>query len=164
MRRVSDLTLLDIGQGHMAMSQSKVVFQLKFGLKQARPGHSSPVVSFSVNPDPKLCAFHHIQAYLERVEPLREGTALFVTSTLPHKPAAKHTIRSWIVKVLQMAGISQSAGSTRAAAATYAQASRVALSTILAQGDWARASTVFKHYMRSLPQASLQRLADSGPD
>jgi len=161
MRRVSDLTLMDIGEGHMARSPHKLIFQLKFGLKQARPGHSSPVVSFSQGPDSKLCAFTHLQAYLDRVSDIRSSSALFVTTTPPHQKAAKHTLRTWIVKVLQQAGIPQAAGSTRAAAATYAMATRVSLASILAQGDWARASTVFQHYMRHLPQSSLQRLASS---
>ena len=159
MRRISDLTLLDIGEGHMARSQDKIVFQLKFGLKQNRPGHSSPVVAFSRKQDPALCAFIHVTSYIDRVEDIRSTTTLFVTSTPPHQAAAKHTIRSWVVKVLQQAGIAQAAGSTRAAAATYAAASKVSLTSILSQGDWSRASTLFHHYIRHLPQSALQRMA-----
>ena len=159
MRRISDLTLLDIGEGHMARSQDRIVFQLKFGLKQDRPGHSSPVIAFSRKQEPALCAFVHVTSYIDRVEGIRSSSALFVASTPPHQAAAKHTVRAWVVKVLQQAGISQAAGSTRAAAATYAAASKVSLTSILNQGDWSRASTLFDHYVRQLPQSALQRMA-----
>jgi len=162
-RRISDLTLMDIGEGHMARTPDRLVFQLKFGLKQNRPGHTSPVVSFSKGQDPALCAFSHLSFYLDKVSGLRSSSALFVSSTPPHQAASKHTIRTWVVRVLQQAGISQAAGSTRAAAATYAAASKVSLASILSQGDWARASTLFNHYVRQLPQSSLQRMAQDGP-
>jgi len=161
MRRISDLTLLNISQGHMALSQDKIVFQLKFGLKQERPGHTSPVITFDKITDHTLCTVTHITEYLARVSNIRSDSALFVTTTPPHHRAAKHTLRSWVVKVLSGAGISHPAGSTRAAAATYATASRIPLSSILQKGDWARASTLYNHYVRHLPQASLQRMADS---
>jgi len=159
-RRISDLSLLSIEEGHMAQTQDRIIFQLRFGLKQARPNHTSPVVSFDRLQDSSLCVVHHLTHYMDRVAPLRTSKALFITTTHPYKQAAKHTLRTWVVKVLAGAGVNQAAGSTRAAAATYASASRVSLTTILQKGDWASASTLFSHYVRQLPQDSLQRLAE----
>jgi len=164
MRRISDLCLLDISEGHMASSQNKIVFQLKFGLKQDRPNHSSPVVEFKASSVSQLCALAHLREYLDRVAPLRSSTALFVTTTPPHKQAARHTIRAWVLRVLAGAGISHAAGSTRAAAASFAAASRTPLKSILRKGDWSRANTLFRHYVRHLPHSSLQRLAETQSD
>jgi len=148
----------------MCALQDKLVFQIPVGLKQDRPGHVSPLITFHKETDPLLCVFTSLKEYISRTSDLRSSQFLFVTTTPPHGQAAKHTLRTWVVRTLGEAGIQASAGSTRAAAASYAAASRVPLTSILARGDWARASTFTNHYLRWFPPQTLQRLATAPQD
>lgn len=160
-RRIDDLTLLDISKGHMAITQTTAVFQLKFGLKQARPNHTSPVIKLlATDEEPHLCPVAHIRRYIADTAELRSSSRLFVTTTPPHGAAAKATLRTWLIKTMRGAGINDSPGSTRAAAASYAAATRLQTATILKAGDWAKARTMFKHYVRKLPHSTLQKLAE----
>lgn len=61
-RRISDLLLLDVGDDFCLISESSAVFQLRFGLKQDRPGHASPPIRFSLAPDEALFAMHCVIA------------------------------------------------------------------------------------------------------
>ena len=158
-KRLSDLTLLDTAPGHMVLSSNRAVFQLRFGAKQARPGHTPPVVTLEQVTDPILCPVDHIRQYLQRTEGTRSSSALFVTMTPPHGPASVASLRSWLLRTLKEAGITFPAGSTRAAAASFALAHRVSIPTILACGDWAKAHTMMTHYIRRVPASVLQAVA-----
>jgi hypothetical protein len=66
-----------------------------------------------------------------------------------------------MLQALRDADIRATPGSTRAAAASYAVATQVPLKSILQKGDWARASTLFGFYVRSLPAETLTRINDA---
>lgn len=159
-RRISDLSLLDMSPQHLSISATRVVLQPKFGSKQERPGHSVPVITlYAVESDPCICPVAHIHEYLSRTEAIRHHSALFLGLTVPHAPASVACLRRWVVEMLTQAGVEGSAGSTRAAAASFALATRVPLSTILESGDWSTAKNVYQHYTRQLPPEILNRLA-----
>ena len=158
-KRISDLTLLDTSPGYMVISDTRVVFQLRFGGKQSRPKHTPPVVILEQVSDPTLCPVDHIKHYLEYTQDLRSSSALFVTLTPPHGAASVASLRSWLMRTLREAGINYPAGSTRAAAASFALAHRISISSILACGDWAKAKTMLTHYSRRVPGSVLQAIA-----
>ena len=160
-KRVSDLSLLDTSPGHMALGASKVVFQLKFGSKQDRPQHKPPIVTLDKVSDPQLCPVDHVRQYLDRTQDIRSSTSLFITLTPPHGQASLTSLRTWLLRTLKEAGIAHPAGSTRAAAASFAVAHRVSLTTILTCGDWAKASTMFNHYIRQVPASVLHAVAQA---
>ena len=68
------------------------------------------------------------------------------------------TLRRWIVRVLQRAGVEGSAGSTRATATSYAVLSDVPLQQIMNAADWSRKDTPLKHYLRTLPEQTVREL------
>ena len=71
-----------------------------------------------------------------------------------------YTLRRWFLDTLCQAGTEVSPRSTRAVAITNTAATHTLMVVILAQGDWARARTIHKHYLRALPQElALQHLA-----
>ena len=158
-KRISDLTLLDTTPSHMALGPDRVVFQLKFGSKQCRPHHKVPVVSLDKVDDPLLCPVEHVRAYLHRTQDIRTDSSLFVTLTPPHKGASISSLRTWLLRTLKEAGVAYPAGSTRAASASFALAHRVSMGTILASGDWAKAKTLFAHYIRQVPASVLHAVA-----
>ena len=160
-KHVSDLSLLDTSPGHMALGPSRVVFQLKFGSKQDRPQHKPPMVTLDKVLDPYLCPVEHVRHYLNRTQDIRSSPRLFITLTPPHGKASLASLRTWLLRTLKEAGIAHPAGSTRAAAASFAVAHRISIGTILACGDWAKASTMFSHYIRQVPASVLHAVAQA---
>lgn len=99
-------------------SEDQVIFQCAFGLKQARPGHSSPVIRLHKAPDEELCPVQHVQAYLQRTEALHSSDALFIITVPPHGAAARVTLWQWFSSVLSGAGVDASPGSSCSAVAS----------------------------------------------
>ena len=160
-RRTSDLSLLDIGPQYMARGPNKLVLQPRFGAKQDRPGHSSTPITITKAQDTDTCTLSTLLHYLDRTQVVRDTsvTALFISSKPPNRKATPYTLKRWLLDTLHRAGTDASPGSTRAAAARYAAATHIPMSTIMARGDWARARTVHRHYIRALPPGALQHLA-----
>ena len=103
----------------------------------------------------ELCPIENLKEYLRRTEGEREGnTQLLRTTVPPLRPASKQTVRSWLTKVLDLAGIQAPGGSTRAASATWAAARAVPISTIMAAADWSCIKTMSRYYIRPLPQGA----------
>ena len=73
-------------------------------------------------------------------------TSLFLGNNRQHRPVCAKTISSWVRKVLCVAKAHMSPGSLQGAAAFAALAAGVSLVSILQTGDWARVSTVARHY------------------
>ncbi len=160
-RRVSDLVLLSISPENLIRSKDKIVLYCSYGAKQDRIGHINPPITLHAFKDKSLCPIAHLERYLTVTKKRRKGDkgqSLFLIKVFPYGPAKIFTIRNWIVDVLKQAGVKASAGSTRAAAATYAATSNISLQRILEAADWARASTMYKFYVKSLPPEILQRI------
>ena len=163
-RRVSDLTLLRIAPTHYQATLESAVFQPAFGAKQDRPGHQNPLVVLKrFAADLRLCPVAHLDDYLRRTAAEDRPMNLFLTTVIPQTVAARNTIRSWIISVLKAAGVQGSAGSTRAAAASFALAGNVSLASVLEAADWSRSTTLFRHYVRLLPQEVLAHVASRPP-
>ena len=119
-RRASDLSLLHIDEYHLFKKNDSWRFHLVFS---AKPGHITQDVIISKQACRELCPLENLREYLRRTEGKRGShMQLFRTTVQPLKPASKQTIRSWLSKVLDSAGILAPGGSTRAAAATWAAA------------------------------------------
>lgn len=124
-------------------------------IKQGRPNYKQEVVKISKYPiNKKLCPYHYMECYLERVSQNR-GTceSVFLTLSEPHKRPSQDTVSRWIKKVLKHAGIdisAYSAGSTRAASSSKAHKSGVAIDFILKKGGWTQSSTFGKYYKKPI--------------
>ena len=154
-RRASDLSLLDIDDKNLLKSDDSWRLSLVFGAKQDRPGHLPQDIVISKQVSRELCPIENLKEYLRRTEGEREGnTQLLRTTVPPLRPASKQTVRSWLTKVLDLAGIQAPGGSTRAASATWAAARAVPISTIMAAADWSCIKTMSRYYIRPLPQGA----------
>ena len=68
-------------------------------------------ISFSKSRE--LCTIENLREYLRRTEGDREGNTQLVRTTVPPlRPASKQMVRSWLTKVLDLAGIQAPGGST----------------------------------------------------
>ena len=94
--------------------------------------------------------FFYLKAYLRYTEPFRmkpDGspvTSLFLGNNRQHRPVCVKTIFSWVRKVLCVAKAHMSPCSLWGGAA--ALAAGVSLASILQAGDWARVSTLARHF------------------
>jgi hypothetical protein len=158
-RRMADLTLLKITPLHLQRSRDSAVFQPSFGAKQDRPGHQNPLVVLRSFGDKRLCPVALLEEYLNRTSYQGRCDSLFLTTTVPYGPAAKGTIKRWVLSVLSEAGVQGTPGSTRAAAASYSLARNISLNTVMDAADWSRSTTLFRHYMRLLPAEVLAHVA-----
>ena len=73
-------------------------------------------------------------------------TSLFLSNNRQHRPVCAKTISSWVRKVLHVAKAHMLPGSLQGAAASAALVVGVSLVSILQTEDWARVSTLTRHY------------------
>jgi hypothetical protein len=139
------------------VTDRSVVFQPRFGLKQDRPGHRSPPIRFSLSPHAELCPVRHLAAYLEATATRRSSPVLFVTTTPPHRTAARATLRQWFAQTLMGAGITASPGSARSTVASTALARGLSDNAIMQSADWSSSQTLYSNYVRVLPAEALRR-------
>lgn len=159
-RRISDLVLFSVDQSLCFLGPSRIVLQAKFGSKTDRPSHVSPPFVLKSCDDVRLCPVSYLKCYIERTVTLRGTDQLFISSSPPHAPVKLNTLRRWITDVLEECGVHDSAGSTRANAATRAMLNGISLQRLMTAGDWSRRTTPLRHYMRILPSATLQVIAE----
>ena len=81
----------------------------------------------------------------------KQGNAITVTNS---------TIATWLTETLKLASIKALGGSTWKASASWAASKGVLIQTILEAGDWAHVSTTYHHYIKCLPEAVIQRIAE----
>ena len=84
-------------------------------------------------------------------------TALFITTTTPHKQASRDSISRWFKIAMERSGLDLSiftAHSVRAASTSTASKAKVPLHTILNTAGWSKQTTFSKFYNKPL--------ADSG--
>ena len=70
------------------------------------------------------------------------------------------TIATWLTETLKLASIKALGGSAQKASASWAASKGVSIKTILEAGDWAHMSTAYHHYIKCLPEAVAQRIAE----
>lgn len=93
--RISDMSLLWVDDPFLALRHESATLQAGFGLKQARPGHVSPVICLIKAADETLCPVTHLRAYVAASTAIRSSRNLFVTSFTPHGAAAKAVLKRW---------------------------------------------------------------------
>ena len=162
-KRPSDLNLLRISKGNMQVMESAITFHPAFGAKNARRSHAyTPPFTIRLARDECLCPVRTIKAYLKATmsRPNRSKN-FFVTRKQGNAIAVTNgTIATWLTETLKLANIKASGGSTRKASASWAASKGVSIKTILEAGDWAHASTAYRHYIKCLPEAVAQRIAE----
>lgn len=157
---ISDLSLLGVEEPLCILSEESVVLQVGFGLKQAWPGHSSPVIQLSSAPDEELCPLRHVKSYLQIIETLRSSKSLFVTAVPIYGAAAKITLKHWFIQVLPDEGLEASPRSSKAAVALTALAKWVAVDSVMRVSNWVSVHTLFAHYIHLLPAEALWEAAN----
>ena len=162
-KRPSDLNLLRISKGNMQVMESAITFHPAFGAKNARRSHAyTPPFTIRLARDECLCPVRTIKAYLKAImsRPNRSKN-FFVTRKQGNAIAMTNgTIATWLTETLKLANIKASGGSTRKASASWVASKGVSIKTILEAGDWAHASTAYRHYIKCLPEAVAQRIAE----
>ena len=160
-KRVSDLVLFSVDSSLCHVTDECIVLQTQFGSKTDRPGHRSPPVTLRKCEEESLCPVRYVSAYKERTEPLRQasGTQQLFISPFTHRPVKLATLRRWMVKVMQEAGVIASAGSTRATVTSCAPLHDVPLQQLLNSADWTREDTPFRHYVRVPPERTLRSIS-----
>lgn len=147
------------GEEFFVVSDSSVVFQLRFGLKQDRPGHASPPICFALAPDETLCLVHHTCWYLELAVGIPSCSNLFVTSVPLHGAATHITLCQWFAHVLRESGVSAPPASSHSPVASCASSQGLSPNTIVAV-DWSSFRTLFQNYIHLLPASALQRAGE----
>ena len=143
--------------------ESAITFHPVFEAKNARRSHAyTAPFTIRLARDECLCPVRTVKAYLKATtsRPNRsknffvmrkQGNAITVTNG---------TIATWLTETLKLASIKASGGSTRKASASWAASKGVSIKTILEAGDWVHASTAYRHYIKCLPEAVAQRIAE----
>ena len=148
----SDLTLLCIDNQHLFLQCHAAVFIFLSGGKTHHLGHLPPQIHIESHTSVNLCHVFYLKAYLRCTEAFRtraDGlcvTSLFLDNNKQHRPICTETISSWERKVLCIVKAHISPGSLQGAAASADLVAGVSLVSILQVGDWARISTLARHY------------------
>ena len=158
-KRVSDLVLFSVDGSLCHVGSSCVVLQTAFESKTDRPSHRSPPVKLKKCEDERLCPVRYITEYIQRTETLSRDSQLLI-SPYTLKAVKLATVRHWIHKVLQEAGVSATPGSTRATATSCAFLQGVSLQQLMSAADWSRRDTPFRHYLRTLPEDTVRRVTE----
>lgn len=101
-------------------------------------------------PTDRVCPVFLVNRYLEQTRELpNRANFLFVRSDTGARVQLP-TLRGWLVKTLQRAGIVAPPGSTRSAAASFASAQKLSFDQIARMTGWQRESTFAVHYRRKI--------------
>ena len=166
-KRPSDLGLLSLHPDYCTYTDSSISFFPVFGAKNRRKGHAfTPRLVLRKSENRKLCPFRHVMFYWKVTKDREErADALFVTRRQgPATAACAKTLASWLQEVIEQAGIQASGGTTRKASATFAITAGASIAAVMEAGDWAQASTAFKHYIKDLPAGVKQRIHEQTVD
>ncbi|XP_046546323.1 uncharacterized protein LOC124256363 [Haliotis rubra] len=153
-QRIQSLHLIDCRNVNVSDSDVKI----RFGdlLKQSRPGYHQAELTLNSYPDQELCIVNTMSQYLRRTKELRGAqTALFITTTKPHRRASKDTISRWVKTVIRTAGIDMTVfapHSIRSASTSSACRHRVPLKTILQTAGWKSNCVFAKFYCKPVSQ------------
>lgn len=151
-QRGQTLHLLDTR--NMQLTPSTASFQIADLLKTSRPGSHISQLSFKAYaPDRRLCVHTALTAYLKRTLDNRGTvTRLFLTSKTPFRAASRDTIRRWVRKMMQSAGIDIglfAPHSVRAATSSTA-AKTLPLMTVVNAIGWSSPTTFSTYYQKTI--------------
>ena len=147
-QRGQSMHLLDVR--NMTLTYSSATFRIGDVTKTTRPGNHTSAIAFKAYaPDRRLCVITVLKAYLERTNPVRNSTKLFLTIKPPTRAVSPDTIRRWTKETLKEAGVDMSIftpHSTRMASTSKANSSKLLLQTILKTAGWSKECTFRKYY------------------
>ncbi len=166
-RRASELHALAIGD-HMVWHHRggvSLYFRPSFLAKNERSGFSAAPISL-----PKLdssagarrmsCPVRALKWYLKKSESVRGNVGqLFITTTKPHKAAAKSTIAGWVVEAIMRSkavkgGERPRAHSVRAQATTTAFHRGLAIRDVIETVSWKSSHVFVSTYLKDKPPES----------
>ena len=113
-----------------------------------------PLEVFRFQDDEELCPVSHLQHYLERTFPLRNGAdKIFIALTKPHQGVTPETISRWLRDILKRSGIDTSvftSHSIRHASSSKAKVRGATVKDIMDKGRWASTSTWHRFYYKQV--------------
>ena len=156
-QRGQSLHLLDIR--NVTVSSGYIKFKFGDILKTSRPGYQQGEITVKAYaPDRRLCLVTVVKEYLEKTKQLRKDTtAMFISTTKPHKKVSRDTISRWFKVAMTKAGLDMSlftAHSVRSASTSAAGRANVPLQTILKTAGWSRQTTFSKYYEKPLQKTT----------
>ena len=147
----------------MQVMESAITFHPVFGAKNAHRSHAyTPPSTIRLARDECLCPVRTIKAYLKATmsQPNRSKNFFMMRKQGNAIAVTNGTIVTWLMETLKLASIKASGGSTWKASASWVASKGVSIKMILKAGDWAHASTAYHHYIKCLPEALAQRIAE----
>ena len=156
-QRGQSLHLLDIR--NVTVSSGYIKFKFGDILKTSRPGYQQGEITVKAYaPDRRLCLVTVVKEYLEKTKQLRKDTtAMFISTTKPHKKVSRDTISRRFKVAMTKAGLDMSlftAHSVRSASTSAAGRANVPLQTILKTAGWSRQTTFSKYYEKPLQKTT----------
>ena len=135
------------------LQHNAAIFIPMSGGKTDHLGYLPPQIHIESHSSVNLCPVFYLKAYWRHTESFRTNpdgchvTSPFLGNNRQHWSVCAKTISSWVRKVLCITKAHMSPGSLwGGVAASAALAASVSLVTILQAGDWARVSTLARHY------------------
>ena len=162
-KRPSDLNLLRISKENMQVMELAIMFHPAFRAKNAHRSHAyTPAFTIQLARDECLCPVRTIKAYLMATtsQPNRSKNFFVMRKQGNTITVTNGTIATWLTETLKLASIKALGGLTQKALASWAVSKGVSIKTILEAGEWAHTSTAYRHYIKCLPEAVAQRIAE----
>jgi hypothetical protein len=158
-RRVHDLTLLNINEASMLLTDTAVTFWPDFGSKTDSTTHRQSAWQLSMIPNEKLDPVRWTKLHLSLSETRRSTgntqiDSLFITSRGPVKAASRAIIAGWIKTAFVELSLPFPPGSIRSAVASSRRDNNMPIDNILRNGNWRSERNVLKHYFKEVIRAS----------
>lgn len=150
-QRSQSIYMFDVRNMTLGPKASRAEFLIANVTKTSRPGQHNGTFEYVAFPaNRRLCVVTVLIHYLERTLDARQGTkALLLTHSKPHGAASSDSIRRWVKKCLELAGIDTNIfkpHSVRGASTSFAARMNVSLDLIMRSAGWQRQSTFSKYY------------------
>ena len=148
-------TIANIDIEYIAMNDDTCAIMIPVMLKTTKPGRHMKPMKFNIyKEDSTLCVMQNLKKYIELTSETRgNNKLLFLSLSSPYKPVGVATIRRWVTKVLNDAGINikiYTAHSTRASSTSKAQHKGLAIDEICWAAGWQNCKTFAKHYSKNI--------------
>lgn len=155
-RRIHDLTLLHITDGHMEKRDDSIIFWPIFGSKTDSISHKQSGWQIKGNGngfDPVSWIEKLILISNPRREAIENLSTLFISTRGRVKAASRSIIAGWIRTAFKEVGIHASPGSIRSAVSSNSWENNLPLEDLLARGNWKRKDTFFKYYFKEIQRS-----------
>jgi hypothetical protein len=158
----------------MNLHEEYIVFQFDVQFKTTKQGQRPKDTYFhTFKEDPILCPTETLRSLLARTQEYRTTDTItgrwlpdkiFLSTIKPHKEVSKPTLATWIVRILERAGVTlyshtsqagkkYSSHSTRAASCSKVAKLGLPIEDIVKQANWSQRSTFEKFYHKPIDSA-----------